>query len=82
MLYCDEERSTEKVTVPNVKGLTPRAARDTLESYGLYMKQNGVASSRVTGATASINQSPNEGAAVAPGSVVTVEFSNTVTSEE
>lgn len=82
VLYCDEERSTEKVTVPNVKGLTPSAARDTLESYGLYMKQNGVASSRVTGATASINQSPNEGAAVAPGSVVTVEFSNTVTSEE
>lgn len=82
VLYCDEERSTEKVTVPNVRGLTPSAARDTLESYGLYMKQNGVASSRVTGATASINQSPNEGAAVAPGSVVTVEFSNTVTSEE
>ncbi|MGM9648663.1 MAG: penicillin-binding transpeptidase domain-containing protein [Butyricicoccaceae bacterium] len=82
VLYCDEKRSTEKVTVPNVKGLTPSAARDTLESYGLYMKQNGVASSRVTGATASINQSPNEGAAVAPGSVVTVEFSNTVTSEE
>lgn len=82
VLYCGAERSTEKVTVPNVRGLTPSAARDTLESYGLYMKQNGVASSRVTGATASINQSPNEGAAVAPGSVVTVEFSNTVTSEE
>lgn len=82
VLYCGEERSTEKIEVPDVKGLTPGAARDTLESYGLYMKQNGVASSRVTSATASINQSPSAGAMVAPGSVITVEFSNTVTSEE
>lgn len=82
VLYCGDERSTEKIEVPNIKGLTPSGARSTLESYGLYMKQNGVASSRVTGATASISQSPKEGAEVAPGSVVTVEFSNTVTSEE
>ncbi|MCD8355380.1 MAG: PASTA domain-containing protein [Clostridia bacterium] len=82
VLYCDEEKPTDKVTVPDVSGMSVETARQQLEDYGLYMKQNGIASWRASSASAAVTQSPAAGSEVARGSVVTVAFGNNVTSQE
>lgn len=82
VLYCGENKPTDKVTVPDVSGMSIAAARRQLEDYGLYMKQNGIASWRTSGASAAITQSPAAGSSIARGSVVTVAFGNNVTSQE
>lgn len=82
VLYCGEEKPTDKVTVPDVSGMTVETARQELADYGLYMKQNGIASWRTSGASAAVSQSPAKDSSVARGSVVTVAFGNNVTSQE
>ena len=77
ILYMGENRPTEQIEVPDLTGLTPDECRDTLEQYGLYLRQTGVASSQVTGSTTASRQSPAQGTKVNIGSVVTVEFSDT-----
>ena len=72
-----ESKPTEQITVPDLTGLTPDECRSTLEEYGLYLKQKGVASSQVTGNTTASKQSPAYGTKVNIGAVVTVEFSDT-----
>ena len=77
ILYMGESKPAEQIEVPDLTGLTPDECRDTLEQYGLYLKQTGVASSQVTGSTTASRQSPAAGTKVSIGSVVTVEFSDT-----
>lgn len=57
----------------------PDECRDTLEEYGLYLKQKGVSSAQITGDTTATKQSPEAGTKVSLGAVVTVEFSDTTT---
>lgn len=82
VLYCGEEKSTDKVTVPDVSGMSVEVARAELANNGLYMKQNGIASWRTSGASAAVTQSPAANSEVARGSVVTVAFGNNMTSQE
>ncbi len=77
ILYMGESKPTEQIEVPDLSGLTPDECRDTLEQYGLYLRQTGVASSQVTGNTTASRQSPAAGTKVNIGAVVTVEFSDT-----
>lgn len=77
ILYMGESKPTEQIEVPDLTGLTPDECRDTLEQYGLYLRQKGVANSQVTGSTTATRQSPAAGTKVNIGSVVTVEFSDT-----
>ena len=77
ILYMGENKPTEQIEVPDLTGLTPDECRDTLEQYGLYLRQKGVANSQVTGSTTASRQSPAAGTKVNIGSVVTVEFSDT-----
>ena len=72
-----ESKPAEQIEVPDLTGLTPDECRDTLEQYGLYLRQTGVASSQVTGNTTASRQSPTAGTKVSIGAVVTVEFSDT-----
>ena len=79
ILYMGEQKPTEQIEVPNVSGMDPDTCRDTLEEYGLYLKQRGVATSQITGDTTASSQSPAAGTKVSIGSVITVEFSDTTT---
>ena len=79
ILYMGEQKPTEQIEVPNVSGMDPDTCRDTLEEYGLYLKQRGVATSQITGDTTASSQSPAAGTKVNIGSVITVEFSDTTT---
>ena len=69
----------EAVEVPDLSGMSPDECRDTLEEYGLYLKQKGVSSAQITGDTTATKQSPEAGTKVSLGAVVTVEFSDTTT---
>ena len=77
ILYMGEDKPAEQIEVPDLTGLTPDECRDTLEQYGLYLKQKGVASSQITGNTTASQQSPAKGTKVNIGAVVAVEFSDT-----
>lgn len=79
ILYMGEDKPTEQIEVPDVSGMDPDTCRDTLEEYGLYLKQRGVATSQITGDTTASSQSPAAGTKVSIGSVITVEFSDTTT---
>ena len=41
ILYMGEDKPAEQIEVPDLTGLTPDECRDTLEQYGLYLKQKG-----------------------------------------
>ena len=82
VLYADENKPQDKVEVPDVSGMSIASARQQLADYGLYMKQNGIADWRASGASIAMAQSPAAGSKVAPGSVVTVAFGNNVSSQE
>ncbi len=79
IVYMGEEKPTEAVEVPDLSGMLPDECRDTLEEYGLYLKQKGVSSAQITGDTTATKQSPEAGTKVSLGAVVTVEFSDTTT---
>ncbi|MCB6366244.1 PASTA domain-containing protein [Intestinibacillus massiliensis] len=78
ILYCGGTKSTEQIEVPRVTGLTPSEAQERLRSAGLYMKRTGIASKMDTYMTNAAKQSPVAGTKVGAGTVVTVEFSNSV----
>lgn len=82
VLYADESKPQDKVEVPDVSGISISAARQQLADYGLYMKQNGIADWRASGASIAMAQSPAAGSKATPGSVVTVAFGNNVSSQE
>lgn len=77
ILYMGESKPDEEIEVPDLTGMTLDECRQTLEQYGLYLRQTGVASSQVTGSTRASHQSPAAGTTVGIGTVVTVEFSDT-----
>ena len=72
ILYVGQEKPTELVTVPDVTGLGIDAARQALESAGLFLKVGGDTASTAK----AISQSVEEGTQVALGTVVEVEFLN------
>lgn len=82
VLYAGESKPQDKVEVPDVSGMSISSARQQLADYGLYMKQNGIADWRASGASIAMAQSPAAGSKVTPGSVVTVAFGNNVSSQE
>ncbi len=42
--------------MPDLSGMSPDECRDTLEEYGLYLKQKGVSSAQITGDTTATKQ--------------------------
>ncbi len=82
ILYCDTEKPTDEVEVPDVSGMNVDQARAALEACGLYMKQNGIATWRTSSSSVAMSQSPEAGSSISVGSVVTVAFGNNVTSQE
>jgi len=73
-----EEQAVSMVTVPDVTGLSPMAAKQRLELNGLNFQIAGVGLSSEVGAYAS-KQSIEPGTQVSPATVVSVEFIHTST---
>lgn len=76
ILYLGEEVPTDKVTVPDLSGMSPSEAKNTLEEMGLFLRATGV-----TGEGSSLeamSQSINAGTQVEPGTVVEVRFVSSV----
>ncbi len=77
LLYTDTSSLSKLVTVPNVVGMTAQQANVALTDVGLNIK--------LTGATEGVNtatkQSELVGAQVEPGTVVTVQFISSDTSD-
>lgn len=76
IVYLGGTKSTEQISVPNVLGMSPADAKAILESKGLYMKRNGIASKNDNYLTNAGKQSPVAGTKVSIGTVISVEFSN------
>ena len=76
ILYLGEEVPTEKITVPDVSGLSPSEAKNTLEEMGLFLRATGVTSDG--SAMEALSQSIASGTQVAPGTVVEVRFVSSV----
>lgn len=74
VLYCGQNKSDEKVTVPNVLGLTASQANQRLTNAGLIIKVTGANSGNSVYA---ISQSLAADTEVPAGSVVTVQFGDT-----
>ncbi|MGM9538848.1 MAG: penicillin-binding transpeptidase domain-containing protein [Candidatus Onthomonas sp.] len=73
ILYMGEEAPTDAVEMPNLKGLSPKEAMETLNSRGLFMKASG-ASSSYSSNIVCVDQSVAPGTMTSRGYVVTVEF--------
>lgn len=72
VLYTDEDSSTERVSVPNFIGYSVSDVNYIAAYYGVNVSVTGTVSSSDS---TSVAQSIEEGAEVAPGTVVTVTFS-------
>lgn len=72
ILYMGEEVPTDKVTIPNLIGMTPAQANAAIVNSGLYLQFKGSksANARVT------SQSLIAGAQVARGTLITVEYTD------
>lgn len=73
ILYCGEPAPTDKVKMPNVKGLTVAEANREIINAGLIMKPQGAVNRTSTTATAT-GQAYAAGTELARGTVVTVDF--------
>ena len=73
VLYTDQKTEVEKVTVPNIQGLTRQQAKDTLEMYGLNLIAEGSAAAEEV-SYALDDQSYETGTSVPLGTAVTVTF--------
>lgn len=78
ILYMGEEKPEGLVSVPDLTGMSPDAARQALSRANLYMRGTGSAQF-FTSATLCANQSIAPGAAVEAGTVVDVTFVENVT---
>ncbi len=76
ILYMGGEKSNEMITVPDVLGDHPSAAKDRLENANLYMRRTGIKTSQTNGGTAAVQQNPAAGTEVPIGTVITVSFEN------
>jgi len=72
ILYCGEPVPTDKVEMPNVKGLTRAEANRAIANAGLIMKPQGAVSH--TSTTTATGQEYAPGTKLTRGTVVTVEF--------
>ena len=73
ILYLGQEASDTPCTVPDVVGLSAADANKRLTNAGLIMRIAGTTSSS-SGNVYAISQDTAAGAALPPGSVVTVRF--------
>ncbi len=73
ILYCGEPAPTDKVQMPNVKGLTMTEANREITNAGLIMKPQGAVNRASSTATAS-GQQYAPGTQLDRGTVVTVDF--------
>ena len=76
ILYLGEEVPKNKVKVPNLEGLSPSEAKNTLEEMGLFLRATGVTDDG--GNLEAINQSIAANTEVSPGTVVEVRFVSSV----
>jgi len=75
VLYLGEEKPSQLVSVPNVRGKSLEQARDALVRAGLYIKVEG--SERYMSSAAVVaNQSADPGAEVELGTVVSCQFAD------
>ncbi len=77
ILYLGEEVPTSLVEVPDLSGMTPSRAKDTLESLGLFMRATGLTSDYDSSVFAS-SQSVEAGTMVARGTVIDVHYVSSV----
>lgn len=77
VLYLGDEAPPEQVETPSVVGLTPTEAKTKLEDAGLLMRASGAADYTDSSVKA-ITQSIEAGTAVSPGTIVGVQFANSV----
>ncbi len=75
VLYTDDSMPTQKVTVPNLIGMTVTEATQTLNDLGLYLQAKGTDSKAWHVLVTS--QDLAEGTQVDPGTTVTVIFADT-----
>ncbi len=76
ILYLGQEVPTDKVKVPNLEGLSPSEAKNTLEELGLFLRATGVTDDG--GTMEALSQTIAAGTEVAPGTVVEVRFVSSV----
>lgn len=77
ILYLGEEAPTEAVEMPDLTDMTPAAAKEKLESVGLFLRATGVSDYTDSSVRAS-TQSIEAGTTVNPGTVVEVRFVSSV----
>ena len=77
VLYLGDEAPPEQVEAPDLFGLSPTEAKTKLEDAGLFLRPSGAASLTDPPVRA-ISQSIAAGTAVAPGTVIDVQFANDV----
>ena len=77
ILYLGEEVPSEPVEVPDLKGLSPAAAKEKLESLGLFLRATGV-SDYTDSSIAATSLSIEAGTLVSPGTVVDVRFVSSI----
>lgn len=72
ILYMGAEVPTDKITVPNLIGMTPAQANAAIYNSGLYLQSKGskIGTAKVT------SQSLVAGAQVARGTLITVEYTD------
>lgn len=79
LLYCGEAVDTSTVTVPSVKGLSYDQAKQLLAKHNLYIKARGAIQTSGSGSSVkATDQDPPSGKQVTTGSVVVVDFVDTV----
>ncbi len=74
IIYTEEVPEDNYVTVPDITGMTPAAARQELEDYGLNFEVSGAG--RALNSARAVKQSIAGGKRVAPATVISVEFRN------
>ncbi len=73
ILYTGDSKPAQNVTVPNVLNYSASEANKTIINHNLNISMEGTYREGVSGAIA-VSQSPEAGAVVQPGTVVTVTF--------
>lgn len=81
VLYTDQKTEVEKVTVPNIQGLTRSMAKETLELYGLNLIAEGAAAAEAV-SYAMDDQTYKPGTSVPLGTAVTVTFATSVVASQ
>lgn len=76
ILYLGEKVPTDKVKVPNLTGLSPSEAKNTLEEMGLFLRATGVTDDGDN--LEAMSQTIAAGTEVSPGTVVEVRFVSSV----